>query len=257
MCEVVSLDWQDMLPRDVAEGLPKVIRREASPQRQRPEAAAEAVQEARQERLAPTAAAEASVQGAANNTEDSNVVSNVVLAIVSELFRGADTNEDGKLDAEELAQLLQQHSLPASIRINLVGEVQQSMSRMGLDAGGSVSMAQFLRLLSQPAWSFILPADLQARLPFVLLRDSFPTNPADAVYQKAYQMFDAADTDRSGYLDVDELCTLLQKFYKDGLQTNIDPEVRTEMQQKVESSVRKLGKTPDSGKQHALAATGG
>ena len=257
MCEVVSLDWQDMLPRDVAEGLPKVIRREASPQRQRPEAAAEAVQEARQERLAPTAAAEASVQGAANNTEDSNVVSNVVLAIVSELFRGADTNEDGKLDAEELAQLLQQHSLPADTRINLVGEVQQSMSRMGLDAGGSVSMAQFLRLLSQPAWSFILPADLQARLPFVLLRDSFPTNPADAVYQKAYQMFDAADTDRSGYLDVDELCTLLQKFYKDGLQTNIDPEVRMEMQQKVESSVRKLGKTPDSGKQHSLAATGG
>ena len=183
--------------------------------------------------------------------------SNVILAVVKQLFSGADTNEDGKLDAEELAQLLQQHSLPASIRINLVGEVQQSMSRMGLDAGGSVSMAQFLRLLSQPAWSFILPADLQARLPFVLLRDSFPTNPADAVYQKAYQMFDAADTDRSGYLDVDELCTLLQKFYKDGLQTNIDPEVRMEMQQKVESSVRKLGKTPDSGKQHALAATGG
>ena len=65
--------------------------------------------------------------------------SNVILAVVKQLFSGADTNEDGKLDAEELAQLLQQHSLPASIRINLVREVQQSMSQMGLDAGGSVT----------------------------------------------------------------------------------------------------------------------
>jgi hypothetical protein len=172
---------------------------------------------------------------------------NVVIAVVSQLFKGADVNQDGRLDAEELSQLLKQHSLSADTKINLVGEVRDSMARMGCEAGGSITMQQFLRLLSQPAWRFILPTDLQTRLPFVLLRDSFPTNPADAVYQSAYQMFDAADTDRSGFLDVPELCVLLQQLFRDGVETNLDPAVKMRIGSHVEASVKQLGKRFDTG----------
>ena len=44
---------------------------------------------------------------------------NVIMAVVSQLFNGADVNQDGRLDAEELAQLLKQHSLSADTKINL------------------------------------------------------------------------------------------------------------------------------------------
>ena len=226
-----------------------MIRRAASPQRMRADEEAPVVAAAPAPARAAAAAA-ASPAPANNSTqiEYSAEDGNVVIAVVSQLFNGADVNQDGRLDAEELAQLLKQHSLSADTKINLVGEVRDSMARMGCEAGGSITMQQFLRLLSQPAWRFILPTDLQTRLPFVLLRDSFPTNPADAVYQSAYQMFDAADTDRSGFLDVPELSALLQQLFRDGVATNLDPSIRMRIGEHVEASVKQLGKTPDSGK---------
>ena len=95
---VTYLIWfgQDQLPADVAQGLPTVIRRAASPARERVEASPAP---------APAPAASPARAPVQNTTqvEYSAEDGNVVLAVVGQLFQGADKNKDGRLDAEELA----------------------------------------------------------------------------------------------------------------------------------------------------------
>merc|ERR1711865_651840 len=59
-------------------------------------------------------------------------------------------------------------------------------------------------------------------------------------------MFDAADTDRSGYLDVSELCALLAQLFKE-VDSTLDADLKLRMKEHVESSLRQLGKKADTG----------
>ena len=57
----------------------------------------------------------------------------------------------------------------------------------------------------------------------------------------------AADTDRSGFLDVEELSALLQQLFRDGVEKNLDPAIKMRIGEHVEASVKQLGKSFDSG----------
>jgi len=137
--------WRELLPADVQEQLPEMVKQEISPQKQ-----------------------QNSVEAAAD--EPSHVT---IVRAAKDLFDRTDANGDGKIEEEELVQLCEEvwRKLGRAVTSHLREEVHDAMLVFDKDANGSMSFFEFVRLIARRPWKVLLPSEVQALLPKVSLQE--------------------------------------------------------------------------------------
>jgi len=136
------------------------------------------------------------------------------------LFLEADADNNGMVDEAELCHILARlHSSHGQAHIPSDFEVRQeaqgAMAAHGVSGG--IPYEGFQRLLASPIFASILPREMQALVPEQAREDAkreLGKNTAKAaagvaVMRAARQIFEAADSDKNGSIDRDELAWLV------------------------------------------------
>ena len=83
------------------------------------------------------------------------------------------------------------------------------MERIGVPSDGCLTMPQFLKLLCQPQWSFVLPEDLRQRVPFLLLKNNAPLAGTHGTPAETNGAPHAAGTSGQVTSDIKDVCLLI------------------------------------------------
>ena len=134
------------------------------------------------------------------------------------LFVDADQDDNGVLDDEELAVLL--NKLFAKSGTKVSGDLRVQIVSIVRDAMGdneSLNFGQFCRLFQRDPWRNLLPKEAIADLPFQSLKYNRQQRPVPAEIEptfvvKAQDLFAEADVDESGGVDQSELVLLLMRL---------------------------------------------
>ena len=92
------------------------------------------------------------------------------------IFEQYDRDGSGDLDDGEVATCLVdlfqnlQKKLPPQFQMNLMSEVRKVIALNDMDHNGRLNFVEFIRLLTRKPWRDLLPPDVQAALPMLVMR---------------------------------------------------------------------------------------
>jgi len=150
------------------------------------------------------------------------------LALARRLFKAADVNEDGMLEENELANVVQElysrldTKMTSDLRIRIVEEARKCIDKFDTTGEGKLGFKPFLRMLGAKPWCEMLPPDVARAIPFMLMRGMVPgkveekeptESKIESVVNFCKKLFAETDTDQSGFIDEEELGSMLKKLW--------------------------------------------
>jgi len=150
-----------------------------------------------------------------------------VLIQARNLFKSADLDEDGHLEENELANVMQElhrrqgKKMSGDARMRIVESCREQIKRFDQSGAGVLDFVGFVRMLGQKPWNQVIGEEAAKSIPFLLMNglkvDVEKNRPeprqGDELLEFAREIFEKADVDDSGFIDEHELGELLKMIW--------------------------------------------